>query len=351
MIVDDSAENLRLVGRMLSRQGYQVSAFRIGATALEAARRDPPDLLLLDIDMPVMDGYEVCAAFKRDPTLRAVPVLFLSALRDTEAKVKAFASGGVDYIDKPFRYEEVEARVRTHLRLHQLQRQLELHNERLVELVDEQVREISDAQAATIEALARLAESRDDDTGLHVERVRTYSLVLADAIRQRGSEEIPDKTFVDTIHQASPLHDIGKVAIPDAVLRKPGKLTAAEFAIVKTHTVVGAQTLEAVHRRYPGNANIRMALDIVRSHHERWDGSGYPDGLRGQVIPLSARIVALADVYDALRSRRPYKEPWTQEETVVAIVDDSGSHFAPAVVEVFLAVVDDFAAIHDRLTE
>lgn len=351
MIVDDTAENLRLLSEMLSGTGYRVRAFSGGATALQAARRDPPDLILLDIGMPGMDGYQVCEALKQDDDLRGVPVLFLSALRDINAKIRAFSTGGLDYIEKPFRFEEVEARVKTHLQLRQLQLQLEEHNERLELRVAEQVREISDAQVATIEALAKLAESRDDDTGQHVERVRTYSMVLADSIRSRGSKANLNEGFVNTIYRASPLHDIGKVAIPDAVLRKPGRLTTAEFDLIKTHTVIGAQTLEVVQEQYPNNAYIRMALDIVRSHHEKWDGSGYPDGLRGEAIPLPARIVALADVYDALRSKRPYKDPWTPERTVNTIVDDSGSHFDPNVVEVFLAVADDFGAIHDRLAD
>jgi len=217
MVVDDTPENLRLVGDMLSKHGYRVRAFPCGEMALPAARLDPPDLFLLDIDMPGMNGYELCDALRQDDALRAVPVLFLSALRDIDAKLKAFAAGGVDYIDKPFRFEEVEARVKTHLWLHQLQQQLERHNERLAELVAEQVKEISDAQVATIEALARLADFRDDDTGQHVERVRTYSLVLADAIRLRSNGVVLDGAFVDTIYQASPLHDIGKVAIPDGL--------------------------------------------------------------------------------------------------------------------------------------
>jgi putative two-component system response regulator len=352
MVVDDTPDNLRLLSEMLTDRGYRVRAFPGGELALRAAAKDPPDAMLLDVDMPSMTGYEVCRRLKADARLSDIPVLFISALHDTEAKVSAFEHGAQDYITKPFRFEEVDARIKTHLKIRGLQLELEAHNQHLEKLVAAQIQEISDSQFATILAMAKLAESRDDDTGHHIERVRIYSKMLAKTIAERsdGPSAI-DEQFVQTIFHAAPLHDIGKVAIPDAILLKQGKLTPEEFEVIKTHAMRGAETLEAVLKSYPKNYLIRMGVDIARHHHEKWNGSGYPDHLASESIPVSARIVALADVYDALCSKRPYKEPFSHEKAVGIIGSESGKHFDPALVEAFLGREAEFASIREELND
>jgi putative two-component system response regulator len=342
--VDDTPENLRLLAGALLEQGYKVCAFPSGPMALRAVAQDVPDLVLLDINMPEMDGFEVCARLKANKALRDVPVIFISAVHEIGVKLDAFKKGGVDYITKPFQLDEVFARVATHLELKQVRDILKEHNVDLTQTVSEQLRELSNAQAATIVALAKLSQSRDDDTGLHVERMGTFSGILAAEIEGRLEESDIDERFAVTIVKAAVLHDIGKVGIPDDILLKPGKLTPAEFEIMKQHTVIGHQTLEAVLESYPRNLMVQMGADIARSHHERWDGSGYPDALAGNAIPLSARIVAVADVYDALRSRRPYKEPFTHEDSSAIIFEGRGRHFDPTVVDAFEAREDDMQA-------
>jgi putative two-component system response regulator len=352
LVVDDQPKNLQLVGTMLRSKGYQVVPAQSGAEALVAAAKHHPDLVLLDVMMPVMDGYEVCQRFKEDDALREIPILFVSALTETLDKVKAFEVGGVDYITKPFELEEVYARVETHLQLRRLQIELEKHNRRLEALVEEKVREISDSQMATIFALAKLAEARDLATGQHIERVQLFCRLVAEKLsaRPRYAQSI-NATYVQNIFQASPLHDIGKVGIDDDILRKPGKLTEDEFRTMKTHTTIGALTLEMVRAKYPRNAFINMGIAIARSHHERWDGSGYPNGLAGEDIPLSARIMTLADVYDALTSKRSYKTALTHEYAREFIGESSGSHLDPTVVDVFLEIEDEFNKIREAMQD
>jgi putative two-component system response regulator len=338
LIVDDAPENVDVLGRALA--DYKRSVALTGEKALQRAFSDtPPDLILLDVMMPGLDGFEVCRRLKAEPHTHDIPIIFISALSETLDKVKAFASGGVDYITKPFQIEEVRARVETHLKLRRYQVFLE-------ELVKEKVKEISDSQMATIFALSKLAESRDSDTGHHLERTQSFCRLLAGQLRQ----EKPHKTaisdeFVLNLSNASPLHDIGKVGIPDAVLLKPGKLTLAEFETMQTHTTIGAQTLEELQRQYPRNSFINMGISVARSHHERWDGQGYPGRLAGEAIPLAARIMAVADVYDALRSKRCYKDSLGREPCRAILVAGRDSQFDPAVVDAFLAVEDEFDRI------
>jgi len=330
LIVDDTTANLQLLARMLKDCGWKARPAPSGKLALQAAMSDPPDLILLDITMPEIDGYEVARRLKSNDRTRQIPIVFISALSETSEKIKAFTVGGVDYITKPFQFEEVKARIETHLRLYRLQRDLEGQ-------VAMQVKEVLNSHMATIFALARLAETRDDDTGQHLERVQNYCRTLATALSQdpRYAQQV-NSDFIERITFASPLHDIGKVAIPDTVLQKPGKLTPEEFAIMRTHTTIGATTLMEVQTRYPQNTFVNMGIDIARSHHEKWDGSGYPEGLSGEAIPLSARIMALVDVYDALQSRRVYKPAFPNAEVWQILLDGKGRHFDPELVDVFL---------------
>jgi putative two-component system response regulator len=330
LLVDDTPANLSLLANLLKNKGFNIRAVPNGKLALKIVDIEPPDLILLDINMPEMSGYDVCKKLKADRRFSDIPIIFISALSETIDKVEAFANGGVDYITKPFQFDEVEARVRTHIKLRRYQESLE-------ELVKQQVKEISDSQISTIFALSKLAESRDKDTGKHLERVQIFCRLLAEKI----SHEIPYKSmigsdFIHDISNASPLHDIGKVAISDDILLKPNKLTPVEYEEMKTHTQIGAETLDNVKELYPGNSFINMGILIARSHHEHWDGSGYPDHLSGESIPLPARIMAIVDVYDAIRSKRCYKEPMSREQSLELITQESGQQFDPFLVKVFL---------------
>ncbi len=350
MIVDDTPENLKLLEDMLQKKGYNTVAFPRGAMALRAAKKSSPDLILLDIMMPEMDGFEVCHRLKEDEALKDIPVIFISALDDTANKVKAFSEGGVDYVSKPFHEEEVLARVGTHLDLRRSQNELQKYSLHLEELVDEKMKEISESQVATIHALSNLAEHRDDDTGQHINRTQHFCKLLAEQLRQnpKYTQRITD-SFIYNIYCAATLHDIGKVGIPDNILLKPGRLTNYEFEIMKDHVMIGVRTLESVQKDYPNNEFINMGVRLTRSHHEKWNGSGYPDGLVGEDIPLCGRIMAVADVYDALRSKRPYKEPFTHEKAMEIIRKDTGTHFDPDVAEAFIVLEKEFARIRDEL--
>ena len=332
LIVDDVPANVEVLARMFWEKGYSVRVALTGNLALQIMRSCRPDLILLDINMPEMSGLEVCAHIKANPEWRSIPVIFISAMVDASDKVKAFDAGGVDYVTKPFQLTEVEARVDTHLKLFYYQQHLEA-------MVAEQVREIAEAQMGTIFALAKLAESRDDATGQHLDRVQTCCRLIAETIYTHydGAAKL-DKDFAKNMEQASPLHDVGKVGVADAILLKPGKLTPEEFELMKQHTLIGARTLEMVQARYPHNAFISFGIEIARSHHEKWNGTGYPEGLAGETIPLSARIMAIADVYDALRSKRCYKDALAHETARKIILEGRNNHFDPHLIDAFLAV-------------
>ena len=352
MIIDDTPENLQILTAMLRRKGYGVSAFPQGRMALAAARRKSPDLILLDINMPEMNGYEVCETAKSDPALKEIPIIFISALSDTDDKVRAFRCGGVDYITKPFQMEEVYARVDTHLQLHRSRQVMRRFNETLQARVDAQVEEINKSQLAMIFALAKLSHTRDDDTGMHLDRVQHLCRLLASTLADRPAfAETITPAYIEAIFHASPLHDLGKVGIVDAILLKPGPLTREEFEIMKTHTTIGAETLASVHKQYPNNAFVTMGIDIAHFHHEKWDGSGYPKGLAGADIPLSARIMALVDVYEALRARRPYKAPFPHDKSKAIIIEGRGKHFDPAIVDGFLDIDGDFDGVYSEMVD
>ena len=340
--VDDDSHVLDVLCQMLECKGYDVFAYTSGIEALAAAGCELPDLFLLDISMPEMSGLEMCELLKQDSALSDIPVIFLSGLNATQDKIRGFQAGGVDYISKPFQPEEVQARVCTHLKLSALRHKLEYQK-----LVEMKVYEVSAAQQATIFTLAKLAELRDDDTGAHLERVRDYCQLLAIQL-SKGSPYADhiSAEFIDCIQHASPLHDIGKVAIPDRILLKPGKLTPDEFEIMKTHTVIGAENMQTVYNRYAGNPFIGMGIEIALYHHERWDGSGYPDGLVGKNIPLSARIMAVADCYDAIRSNRCYRKGLEHEQVKDILQEESGSHFDPEIIKAFMALEDTFNNIN-----
>ena len=338
MLVDDDLETHAALNGMLGQCCGELLIYPSGELALSALENSTPQLVLLAMVLPDMDGTLLCGQLKQNPRFRDIPVIFLSMLDDTANKVSAFDAGAVDYVTKPFHFAELRARIALHLRLSILQDRLETQR-----LVERKVRELSEAQQATIFALARLAEQRDGDTGEHLERVREYCRLLAERLGDASPYAphiLPE--FVECIQHASPLHDIGKVAIPDSILLKPRRLTPAEFMVMKTHTVIGAENLQQVYNHYSGNAFIGMGIEIALYHHERWDGAGYPDGLSGRNIPLSARIMALADFYDALRSDRCYRVGLDHGRVRTMVLEGEGTHFDPVVVQAFLDSEEQF---------
>lgn len=346
MIVDDEYAITVMLQKVLEMNCCKVVLLNDSRKAVMTARENMPDLILLDIEMPGMDGFEVCRQIKREEDLKDIPIIFLSGQNATRDKIKGFDVGGVDYITKPFQIEEVQSRVSTHLHLCSLKYKLAYQKE-----VEKKNIELLDAHLTTIFALAKLAEYRDEDTGAHLERVREYCRLLAEKLRVDSpyADHITDE-FIDCIQNAAPLHDIGKVAIPDYILLKPGKLTAEEFEIMKTHSSIGAENMQVVYNRYPGNAFIGMGIEIALYHHERWDGSGYPDGLQGGNIPLAARIMALADFYDALCSDRCYRQAFNHKQVTLMIMDADGSHFDPEIVKAFVSLNEQFFRVQQRFT-
>ncbi|UMZ73497.1 HD domain-containing phosphohydrolase [Natranaerofaba carboxydovora] len=495
LIIDDTPSYLKLLINMLRERGYKVQGFQRGSHGLKAATKNPPDLILLDINMPEMSGFEVCEHLKADENLKNIPVIFISSLIGTKEKVKAFDLGAVDYLTKPFQLDEAKARIETHLNMRKLQKQLEEKNQTLreneakfraisdmaldavimidenaktvywntaaekmfgykrtevigidphdfimpekyktdyikgfksfvhtghgnaigkvleltaknkngeefpieialssinmgdkywasaiirdiserknaeevineyareidkknrylEEMVQEKVEEISNSQIATIIALANLAESRDDETGQHIERTQSFCFFLATELKEESKyEDIIDEAYIENLTRAAPLHDIGKVGVSDNILLKPGKLTTEEFEIIKSHTTIGAKTLKEVKASYPNNEFINMGINIARSHHERWNGSGYPDGLSKDQIPLSARIMAVADVYDALRTKRVYKPAFSHEKAFKIINEEKGKHFDPVIVDAFNQIHEGFEEISDSMSD
>jgi len=349
LVVDDTPANLTLLVGVLSAAGHRTRPVPSGRLALRAVESDPPDLILLDVNMPEMNGYEVCARLKADERFREIPVVFISALSEPEDRVRAFAAGAVDCVAKPFHAGELQARVSTYVRMNRLRRELEERNRDLTLRVADQARRISEAHRATIFALTQLFEARDKDSGAPG-RMRRYCRALATRLAERGDfEGLVDAAFVESLEAASPLHDIGKLRIPEAVLRKAGPLTAEEWNLVRTHPEKGAAALESVLESHPDNAFVRMGAEIARSHHERWDGGGYPNGLAGDAIPLPARVLTIADQYDALRSARPHKPPLPHLEAMrILTVGDgrtSPGHFDGRVLDAFVDRESEFASI------
>lgn len=345
MVVDDDPVTYGMLKDMLVLYGSEMFFFPNAETALSALDNFTPDLFLIGVEQNQPEGFDICTKFKQNPRLRNIPVIFLSTAGGTESKVKAFDLGAVDYITKPFHFAEVRARVAVHLQLCTLQDKLEFQ-----QMMERKVREISDAQLATIFALAKLAEQRDGDTGAHLERVREFCRLLAQQLSENSvyaASITPE--FIECIQHASPLHDVGKVAIPDSILLKKGILTPEEFEIMKDHTIIGAENMQTVYNHYSGNTFIGVGIEIALYHHERWDGKGYPDGLIGRNIPLSARIMALADVYDALRADRCYRKGMAHEQVKLMIKEGDGTHFDPVIVKAFFELEDTFNYVCENM--
>jgi len=354
LVVDDIPNNLSLMGGLLEEL-YHVRVASRGERALAIAHSDhPPDLILLDIMMPEMDGYEVCRRLKADPATRDIPVIFLTAKNGPEEEACGLEIGAVDYITKPISPPIVLARVKTHLSLRQARTFLRDQNEFLENEVRKRTREIEIIQDVTVQTLASLAETRDSETGNHIRRTQHYVRILAEKLRKhpRFSQQLDDDETIDLLFKSAPLHDIGKVGIPDRILLKPGKLDPAEFDLMKTHTTLGRDAI--LHAECELGVEIpflRYAKEIAYSHQEKWDGSGYPEGLAGDAIPVSARLMAVADVYDALISRRVYKAGMPHEKAVAIILQGRGSHFDPDMADAFFTIQDEFHAIAKRYAD
>ena len=319
LLVDDEPTNLQVLRHVLQAD-YRLLFATDGARALQVAREQQPQLILLDIMMPGMDGYAVCRALKADPATAGIPVIFITALNDSQDETAGFDVGGVDYLTKPVSPPVVRARVRTHLSLVRMD-------------------ELRETRLQIVQRLGRAAEYKDNETGLHVIRMSHFSQLLALAAGCSPA-------WAEDLLNAAPMHDVGKIGIPDAVLRKPGPLDADEWATMRRHPEIGAEIIG----EHPSGV-LQLAREIALAHHEKWDGSGYPRGLAGEAIPLSARIVAIADVFDALTTRRPYKEPWPVQEAMNHIAAQAGKHFDPALVALFAPLLPQLLEIRARWAE
>jgi putative two-component system response regulator len=337
LIVDDTLANLQLLTSILKEEGYKVRPASSGAMAIQAIAKKMPDLILLDIKMPDMDGYSVCQELKANPHTQDIPIIFISALSDITDKVKAFNVGGLDYINKPFQFEEVKARVSTHLKLKSYQNEMARKVAAGIEKISHLNQEIIDTQRELIFTMGEICETRSQETGQHVKRVAEYSYLLA---------KLHGYTEFELIKHASPMHDIGKVAITDSILNKMGILTAEEWKTMRTHTTLGFSMLSVSKRPM-----LQMAATIALEHHEKWDGTGYPYGLVGEEISLVGRITAIADVFDALGSIRCYKSAWELPAILEYFRQQRGKHFDPKLLDLFFEHLDDFLAIRDRFVD
>ncbi|MDS4070124.1 MAG: two-component system response regulator, partial [Candidatus Competibacter sp.] len=350
LIVDDMPENLAVLAELL-KSSYQVRAAISGRRALQIATSEPkPDLILLDVMMPEMDGYAVLDHLRGNPATRNIPVIFVTAMDTTEDEQHGFDLGAVDYITKPLRSAIVLARVRAQLELKQARDWLQDQNAFLEAEVTRRLGENLLIQEVSIHALARLAETRDPETGNHLRRTQEYVRTLARQLQPhpRFAAFLSDRN-VDLLARSVPLHDIGKVGIPDHILLKPGKLTPEEWEIMKTHAQLGSDAIEQAERDAERSVEfMTLAKEITRWHHERWDGGGYPDALAGEAIPISARLMAVADVFDALICRRVYKPPMPFEQARSIIAGERGRQFDPDVTDAFLAIFDELRGIAER---
>jgi len=353
LIVDDTPDNISLLSGLLKDQ-YKIKIATNGLKALQIASSLPgPDLILLDVMMPEMDGYETCRRLKADIATSDIPIIFLTAKSQVQDEEMGLRLGAVDYISKPISPPIVLARVATQLNLVRARHLLQDQNKHLESLVQDRTRKLAKMQDAIIMAMASLAETRDNETGNHIRRTQNYVAALARKLKGhvRFSNELTEEN-IDLLFKSAPLHDIGKVGIPDNILLKPDKLTSEEFEVMKLHTVYGRETIISVEK-YLGESNefLRFAREITYSHQEKWDGSGYPENLAGDAIPLSARLMAVADVYDALISRRVYKPAFSHEEAIGIMRKGHGTHFDPDILDAFLEITEEFRQIANQFKE
>ncbi|KAB2969031.1 two-component system response regulator [Zoogloea sp.] len=354
LVVDDAPDSIEPIVQCLQRAGFRTRIATNGERALTLAASLPlPDLILLDITMPDRNGYEVCRELMNDPLTANIPVIFLTIRNEEVDEQLGFDAGAVDYITKPISPPLVLTRIRNHLTLKAASDFLRDRNTYLEQEVLRRMRELALIQDATIVAMASLAETRDNETGNHIRRTQMYVRSLARHLQShpRFEGQLSDAD-IELIYKSAPLHDIGKVGIPDRILLKPGRLTPEEFEIMKTHTTLGRDAISKAESLFGiGGSFLRFAKEIAYSHQEKWDGSGYPLGLSGDRIPLSARLMAVADVYDALISPRVYKPAFSHEQAVSELSAGRGSHFDPDILDAFLALQDEFRSIAQRFAD
>lgn len=353
LVVDDTPDNLTLVSNLL-RKDYRVRVAINGEKALKiACSETPPDLILLDVMMPIMDGYEVCQQLCNSTRTSRIPIIFLTAKSEVEDERKGLSMGACDYITKPISPPILEARVKTHLAAKAYADFLTDKTAYLESEVARRTREVSAIQDVTIQAMASLAETRDSDTGNHIRRTQFYVKALSHKLKSHPnfSAYLTDN-MIEMIFKSAPLHDIGKVGIPDRILLKPGRFDAAEFEIMKTHTTLGRDAIQAAENSLGLQVDfLSVAKEIAYGHQEKWDGSGYPQGLTGNTIPISARLMAVADVYDALISRRVYKDSMPHEKAIAIMEEGRGTHFDPDMLDAFLTIQDEVQAIAKRYAD
>jgi putative two-component system response regulator len=353
LVIDDSPINLSTISALL-KDHYRIKVANNGERGLKIASSDPiPNLILLDIMMEGVDGYETCHRLKSNPQTAGIPVIFLTGKTEVEDEEKGLQVGAVDYITKPISPPIVLARIKTHLALKAASDFLINQNHFLETEVAKRTREVRAIQDVTINALASLAETRDSDTGNHICRTQYYIKALAEQLKShpRFCNFLTDST-IELLFKTAPLHDIGKVGIPDHILLKPGRLTAEEFEVMKSHARLGGESLEKAEQKLEMPVEfLQLAKEIAYFHHEKWDGSGYPEGLAGDAIPMSARLMALADVYDALICKRVYKDGMPHELAANILKEGRGQHFDPDVVDAFLALQEEFKIIAARYAD
>jgi len=352
LIVDDEKFYIDLLVNLL-QDDYQISIAKNGESALKRALNShPPDLILLDVMMPDIDGYEVCRQLKQNPGTANIPVIFLTVKSEINDEIHGFELGAVDYISKPMSPPIVKTRVNNHLILSRSKKLLENQTRLLEQQVEERTREIAKTQDVAIYCMASLAETRDNETGYHIRRTQHYIRLLSEHLKTHPdySHYLNDKNIA-LLFKSAPLHDIGKVGVPDKILLKPGKLNDDEWQQMKSHSQIGYNALFRAEEELGSSSFLEIAKEIALTHHEKWDGSGYPQGLKGNEIPISGRFMAIADVYDALISKRVYKHAFSHEQAVKIILVEKGTHFDPDIVDAFEQLQAEFELISKKYSD
>jgi len=349
-IVDDDITNLTIGADAISNI-YDVFTFNSGELVLKRLEKQIPDMILLDVDMPEMNGYDVITQIKRKKETRNIPVIFLTAKNDGESELEGLTLGAIDYIIKPFSPLLLLKRIEVHLLVESQKAELQNFNDNLLKMVDAKTNTVVELQNAILDTMTRLLDRRDDITGGHIERTQRYMDVLLEEMMKQGLYRNEAVTWdMKLVVHSTLLHDIGKIAIKDSILLKPGKLTAEEFETIKAHTLFGEDVILQIEAKTSEHKFLEYAKIFTATHHEKWDGSGYPRGLKGEEIPLLGRLLAVVDVYDALVADRPYKKGFPHSEAVAIILNGKGTHFDPAIVDLFLTVSDKFSDIAAQLT-
>jgi putative two-component system response regulator len=345
MLVDDNLANL-VMGKNMLKDAYEVYTIPSGAKLFEIMERITPALILLDVMMPEMDGYQAIKKLKADDRWADIPVIFLTSMSDEHSELEGLSLGAIDYVHKPFSAPLLLTRIANHLLLVSQKKELKNYNDNLQEMVEKKTAQVFELQNSVLATVAEMVEFRDNLTGGHVTRTQKYLQVLVDKMLEQKIYHQEVATWnLNFFIQSAQLHDVGKIAISDAILNKPGKLTAEEFEEMKKHVNFGVEAIAKIAEKTSEHAFLHHASIFAGTHHEKWDGTGYPNGLKGPEIPLEGRLMAIADVYDALISKRPYKEPMPVEQANSIIVNGRNTHFDSALIDVFLLVADKFAEI------